>query len=358
MTLAVSVYLDLFRMMAALVVFLSHTAGTRLTAFLVPEAISFGVEAVAAFFVLSGFVIGYVTDTRENSVRVYAISRLARLYSVALPAIVITLVFDSFGRILQPDLYVGESTSWQPTTWTNVISSVLFVNEWWSAQVVLGTNGPYWSLGFEVWYYVLFGLVVFLPRAWRLVAVVFWLTLVGPRIALAFPVWFIGFVAYTFCKQRREAPWLGFVLFVTTSLLYLPYHLTFGQPFLLQNQLNLNYGALRGYAYYYGLGLLIGLNFIGFSLMSEMLSGLAARIAQPIRWLAGATFTFYLMHMPVAVMLCAVSPWPPGSTATRLIVIGGTLVMVLLLAELGERRKAWWRWLFALLLSPGKKFAV
>jgi peptidoglycan/LPS O-acetylase OafA/YrhL len=123
---------------------------------------------------------------------------------VALPAVVITLVFDSFGRVLQPDLYVGQPAFWQPATWTSVLSSLLFVNEWWSAHVQLGTNGPYWSLGFEVWYYILFGLVVFIPRAWRLAAVVLWLTLVGPRVALAFPVWLMGFAAYTFSKKKAQ----------------------------------------------------------------------------------------------------------------------------------------------------------
>jgi peptidoglycan/LPS O-acetylase OafA/YrhL len=140
-------------------------------------------------------------------------------------------------------------------------------------------------------------------------------------------------------------------MFVTTILIYLPYHLTFGQPFLLQSKFNLSYSMLRGYGYYYGLGLLICLNFVGFSLMSDMMSGIAAAIARPIRWLAGGTFTFYLMHMPIAVLLCALSPWPPASAATRLIVIGGTPLVVLLLAEVGERRKALWRRLFTLLLK-------
>src|ERR1700712_4370948 len=121
MNLAISVYLDLFRMLAALVVFLSHVAGSRLTGFLIPEAVSFGAEAVAAFFVLSGFVIGYVAEAREGSPHLYATSRLARLYSVALPAILATLAFDTLGRSLQPDLYVGRPTLWQPATLANVL---------------------------------------------------------------------------------------------------------------------------------------------------------------------------------------------------------------------------------------------
>ena len=219
----------------------------------------------------------------------------------------------------------------------------------------LGANGPYWSLGFEVWYYVLFGLVLFIRRSWRVAAIVVWLVFVGPRISLAFPIWLMGYATYIFSKRRQSAPLLGFTLFIATILIYLPFHLTFGQPFALQNNLGFNYAMLRGYGYYYTMAALICLNFIGFALMSPMVSGFAARIANPVRWLAGATFTFYLMHLPIAVMLCAISPWPPQTTMTRLIVLGGTILLVLLLAELGERRKIWWRGVFAALLSPRQK---
>ncbi len=352
MNLAISVYLDLFRLLAALVVFLSHTAGTHLTGFLVPEAGSFGGEAVAAFFVLSGFVIGYVADTRESSPRLYAISRLARVYSVALPAIAVTLAFDAVGRAFQPDIYAVTPIYWQPTSWLNLLSSVLFVNELWNSNIQLGTNGAYWSLGFEIWYYVLFGLVIFSSRRWRLIAIAAWLIFVGPRVALAFPIWLTGYGAYRLCKKPRNAPIIGAILFLMTILCYLPFHLTFGQHFALQFKMKLNDDMLRGYGYYYALGILISLNFIGFSLMSGMVSNLASRLAKPIRWLAGATFTFYLMHVPISVMLCAVSPWPANALSTRIVVLGGTIVMVLILAELGERRKTWWRRLFATLLPP------
>jgi peptidoglycan/LPS O-acetylase OafA/YrhL len=355
MSLAVSVYLDLFRMAAALVVFLSHTASSDLTGFLLPESSSFAGEAVAGFFVLSGFVIGYVADKRENTPRLYAVSRLARVYSVALPALIITVGFDAVGRAMQPDLYGPGPIFWQPVTLFNLFCNIFFVNELWNANVQLGTNGPYWSLGFEVWYYVLFGIILFTRRTWRIVAIVVWLAFVGPRVSLAFPIWLMGYAAYILSKRRQNAPIFGFILFMATILIYLPFHFKFGQPFKLQYKLGVLHSVLRGYGYYYALGALICLNFIGFSLMSPMVSGLAARIANPVRWLAGATFTFYLMHLPIAVMLCAISPWPPQSTVTRVIVLGGTILLVLLLAEVGERRKTWWRGVFAALLSRQQK---
>jgi peptidoglycan/LPS O-acetylase OafA/YrhL len=53
-----------------------------------------GAEAVDVFFVLSGFVIGYATDSRERTPLTYAINRLARIYSVAIPALAATFILD------------------------------------------------------------------------------------------------------------------------------------------------------------------------------------------------------------------------------------------------------------------------
>src|ERR1700742_1917757 len=81
-----SLYLDLVRFLAALAVFVSHICGQRFTGGLLWQSEPYGDEAVDVFFVLSGFVIGYVTDGRETSTRSFAVARLARIYSVALPA--------------------------------------------------------------------------------------------------------------------------------------------------------------------------------------------------------------------------------------------------------------------------------
>ena len=50
------------------------------------------------FFVLSGFVIAYVSEQKEHTLREYSISRLARLWSVAVPALILTIALDQLGR--------------------------------------------------------------------------------------------------------------------------------------------------------------------------------------------------------------------------------------------------------------------
>ena len=92
-----SVYLDLVRFTAACFVYLYHSNQRWLVEPILPMA-NYGHTAVVVFFVLSGFVIAYVTDTKERDWPSYAASRLSRVYSVALPAVVLTLLLDAVTR--------------------------------------------------------------------------------------------------------------------------------------------------------------------------------------------------------------------------------------------------------------------
>ena len=100
---AFSLYLDLLRFTAAVAVFLDHLTPTpsqpsiRATGGLARVG-NYGELAVAIFFVLSGYVISYVTSTRETTVQSYAVSRISRLYSVVVPALVLTFAFDTLGH--------------------------------------------------------------------------------------------------------------------------------------------------------------------------------------------------------------------------------------------------------------------
>lgn len=99
-----SLYLDALRIFAALAVFLSHlkrdslSAGNPAIAFMA----QFGQEGVALFFVISGVVIAYVAKHRERDLRSYLIARLGRLWSVMLPALILTIVLDTLGGAIAP----------------------------------------------------------------------------------------------------------------------------------------------------------------------------------------------------------------------------------------------------------------
>ena len=101
-----SIYLDLIRFTAAVFVFLTHASREQSSGGFLWQ-LQFGREAVDVFFVLSGFVIAHVVETRERSALAYAVARAARLYSVALPALALTFLLDRIGQPLRPENYVG-----------------------------------------------------------------------------------------------------------------------------------------------------------------------------------------------------------------------------------------------------------
>src|SRR6266446_3788396 len=108
MTNALSLYLDMLRFGAAFTVFVSHYADGRFSGGLFWQMQPYGHTAVLVFFVLSGFVIAWVTETRERTLEEYSLSRLARLYSVILPAFIITAVLDHFAMAIDSRLYGPE----------------------------------------------------------------------------------------------------------------------------------------------------------------------------------------------------------------------------------------------------------
>jgi len=97
-----SIYLDAIRFMTALTVFVGHYSLLHLSGGLLWQIQPYADEAVVVFFVLSGFVIAHATHGRRTSAADYCIGRAARIYSVVLPALLLTAVLDFVGNRLFP----------------------------------------------------------------------------------------------------------------------------------------------------------------------------------------------------------------------------------------------------------------
>jgi peptidoglycan/LPS O-acetylase OafA/YrhL len=85
-----SILLDVVRFSAAILVLIAHFTHPEFRLGYANLQI-LGDGAVPVFFVLSGFVIRYVTKTRESTAKEYFIDRASRIYSVILPAMFFTL---------------------------------------------------------------------------------------------------------------------------------------------------------------------------------------------------------------------------------------------------------------------------
>jgi peptidoglycan/LPS O-acetylase OafA/YrhL len=325
-----SIYLDLVRFLAAMVVFLGHVSGARFTGGFLWQLDPLMDTAVVVFFVLSGYVIAFATDAKEGTPYRYFSSRAARIYSVAAPAIVVTAVLDPIGSRINPIMY---TTAWgyDPAhSWSQALSLLTFTNEIWSHDIVFGSLLPYWSLGFEVWYYLLFGLALFF-KGWKRIAFLVAATaLSGPKIIVLFPLWLAGVLAYHFGKRDFINRSAGYAILFACAIEAIAAVLALRSG-LVPSLLARRY--LEGSVFVFSI--------LGIQAIGADLSWLNA-IRKPVRYFAGMTFSLYLIHLPVAQFLAATAKLPPSSWAARALIIGGTFAIVLLISHVTERRKDLW----------------
>ena len=153
-----SLMLDVVRFGAACLVLLHHAAIPKFGTYLPYRLAMTGTEPVMAFFVLSGFVIALTAETTDRTADQYLLSRAARLLSVTIPAIALTVALDYLGDALSPALYADHWTD--PATVANLHmplsirlgATASFLNEIWGLDVWPGTNSPFWSLGYVAAY--------------------------------------------------------------------------------------------------------------------------------------------------------------------------------------------------------------
>lgn len=342
MTREVSLYLDAIRFLAAITVLAGHLSGTTLTGVLWQAGVAMH-GAVIVFFVLSGLVIAYSTQARNTTARDYAVARMARLYSVVVPALLLALVADHIGRASDPTNYLPGTGYVADGQWRQILSALSFTNEIWGANMRILSILPYWSLGCEVIYYVLFGLVLFVKQPWRWPAVGAGLVLAGPEIAMLFPLWLLGVGVWRVMvrggigMRPAAALWAASVAVSGAYLAWLVrgggLHVLF--PFQVLGGQNV--------ADDYFVGGLFAANLIGFQGIAPLVGPALMRMARPIRWCAGATFSIYLVHLPLALCIAAVVPWRRGDWRSVVAIYVGTLVGVFVFAQFTERRKEPWR---------------
>ena len=333
MTNALSLYLDALRFGAAFTVFVSHYATGRISGGLFWQFADYGRTAVLVFFVLSGFVIAWVSDTRERTLEDYALSRASRLYSVIIPALILTAALNWLGKQIDPRLYAPE---WGHSTAHPVMDyalSAMFLGESWTTRVLPGRNVPYWSLNYEAWYYILFAAATFLRGRPRIAVITVAALLAGPRILFLLPVWLIGVAAW---RWRAELPrQLGVPLVVACLTGFIALEGLGGQHLFWHP--SSRWMPPASSAYDYILGAVVALFIVGLAHVQLPMPG--RRFEQLVRGLAGTSFGLYLLHYPLLNFFGTAVPGPPEGALHRVLVFGLALGGALGLASLIEPRK-------------------
>lgn len=330
-------------------VLMTHASYTRFQGEWLSPFAGFGNDAVMIFFVLSGYVIAYVATQREREWNRFVVARLARLWSVALPAILITYLLDAAGSYLWPDLYEGW---WNQDSFPllRMLICAFFMNELWFESVRLFTNGPYWSLGYEFWYYAVFAAVFFVKGCKRWLVAALCLVIAGPKIVILLPVWLFGVAAWYINMRASLRPMHGWLLSGVALATYVIFRSSDGMEIMYRLSVALFGEGVDGLIWSrhfltdYIIGLCVMLCFIGFQAASRGMIQERGRVMRCISYAAGFTFSLYLLHYPLLQFFSAVASYMELQQGSfRLFVFGGVIGSVWIIGLLTEQKKFLWR---------------
>lgn len=311
-------FLDVARGMAALAVLIAHAQVHVLVnmssipaenrgafAAIAYVLYGFGHQAVVVFFVLSGFLVGgkVVAEAagREPFLRRYLIDRTVRIYTVLVPALVLTLLLDHLGRTLfgqtgiydLPDHNFGSGLGNFAANLLNLQN--IFVQPF-------GTDFPLWSLAHEYWYYVTFGLImVWFSRAYS----------AGARwAALCVAIALTAILSSTFSFHL-----FGFVLWLAgVAAARLPRALMRPMPALLLflaaivgQRVGVPYAMLKNLLVGGTVDLVVTLTFANLLLALRFDDGPVWGFSgwRIHTYMAQFSFSLYAVHMPIMIFLCA-----------------------------------------------------
>jgi peptidoglycan/LPS O-acetylase OafA/YrhL len=349
MSRATSLYLDLMRFAAAMAVFFFHASQRYISGGLFWQFSGMGQEAVVVFFVLSGFVIAYSCDVKHGDLSDYLVARLARLWSVVLPALLLTVTLDAIGRGWMTDARPLYSAVAPPVPLIGLQTGLnaLFVSEIWYLEILPGTDLAFWSLPFEFWYYIAFGVGWFTQGRARAILLLLIVLIAGPRIALLAPAWLIGAVVYYVTRHGAIRPLPGCCLWLGSCAALVLFK-QFERPLRQALETVLLGGAdvfadqvRMFWPLSYLLACIIAANIIGFNAISHWFGSALRRVAKPIRFLSSLTFAIYLFHQPLVMFFATVAGRQEVTAATTVAIFVGTPAVIVPLSLACDVFKRW-----------------
>lgn len=360
-----SMLLDVVRFAAAIGVVATHsgeeTFGTGWT-----HSLFWGDLAVPVFFVLSGFVIRFVTRTREGNPREYYIDRASRIYSVAIPAMLVTLGCSLLCFWLQRGHFLRD---WSPLfnhPVLRLVANLTFLSQMWGHNTIPFINSPFWSLGFECPYYVFYGLIFFL-RGWkRIVSCVALAALVGPQVIFLLPLWWSGvwmYDAYNHFRSKSAGLIALIVLVLWVGLSVVPGFLAMNRsPVAIQslfifiasrtNPLGLLAIPIhRATMFAYAAGLVSAVVIFLALLIIDAAPFLPVpQVKNIVRRVADGTFILYLFHYPLLLLAAYAGFFRYKQNVRNLaIVMAVVLLCVALATPLDNLKLRMRRWLRAVI---------
>lgn len=357
MTKTMSIYLDFLRISSALLVAYGHLTQAFFSSE-TKDQTYLATVAVGVFFVLSGYVIRYVAEEKERDFLTYTVARLARIYSVLVPALILSVLVAVIVGYVNP-IYYENWSGFSSYPLLRVVSCLLFLNQSYGIDISPFSNSPVWSLGYEVPYYFVFGICFFLNGWLRMALLLGMMALLGPNIFVLFLPWLLGAWLYGYLGNApvsRRAGLCCLAAAVVIAVLYVRgvhANIEAMRAVMEQEAWFLRDRYSPHFPTFLAVGMLVGLSIVAVRAFDTEIGVVLVPLARPIRGMASSTFSIYLYHFPILVLIYAVTGYDRSSQLARMLVFSGTVGACFLLSRVTEARKAvWGRWIDHALRTP------
>lgn len=307
-----------------------------------PDLTNLAIAAVGGFFVLSGYTIRLLTPAEQSfSAQSFFVERLSRLWSVALPALLLTILLDLVSYTVNREYYLQSWGIFTTYPLFRIAVNVGLVSQCWGWDIKPFSNSPFWSLSYEAGFYLLYGLFRTL-RDWRRVVALLAVGLVlGPNIILMLLVWLSGVVLFDLIhKKRSDGPLWPRALLALAAIVPVAWFALGPGPLLarqLTERINGAFASAQGSLGFLGPlrldprridGYLIfgALGFwLIFAACLPLCRQLDSRVRVPARVLrlgrAAGNFTFplYLLHFPLFVLIGSLGLYDRDSALQKVV---------------------------------------
>lgn len=299
--------LDVVRAAAAVLVVLGHSRQLLFKAASLPQQgtgverlllmpTSLAMEAVAVFFVISGYLVGgqvlRLNAEHRFSWRDFLARRGTRLLVVLLPGLALTAVVDRLTDVVAPG-FLQSFIPEESFTTSTLLCNAAFLQE--SRCGTYGSNSSLWSLSYELWFYLVFAAIV--QALWirgvsvvrRVIGIAIAgavLVLFGLHLLWLIPAWLLGAATAAFGDRlrgsRRPAVWgFGLVGLVGLALSQSGYSHALTYP-------------------------VIGLGTVSLLLTASTSTRELPRPLRPIARAGGWSYSLYVYHLPVVTLGAAI----------------------------------------------------
>lgn len=352
MNKSTSFYLDFLRVIAAFGVLFVHANLPFFSngLFLREEL---GHKLVMVFFVLSGYLIAFTVDKKNKGSRRYLIDRLSRLYSVIFPALFLTFILDFIGGHINPTAYLHQVAP--GNQFPRYLLNATFLSQIWGLCTKPSSNGPFWSISYEFWYYMLFWAFCYLKGLKKYLVLSLISLLIGIKILILLPVWIFGVLAYKISARIQVNHSAALASFILTllSIVFLTFFwdFSFFSKAFVFGQAPLYFSSRFVFDWVYGV--LVAVNLFSVTFLSALIK-IPRFVENVIKYLSSVTFSLYLYHAPLLIFVSALFSYDKSSYVQVLSIILGLVVIVCMLSQITEKQRNLWKQFWESVLEPGK----